>query len=204
MSRPKKIVSLSIVILFLAAFAYVGIRARNHGFSAREQPTWYEKWLARNARRIATPSDARSLTNPIRVTGTTLEEASEHFGEHCAICHGVNGRGKTEIGENLYPKAADLTAADTQGLPDGELFYIVSNGVRFTGMPAMSGEDSRDSIWALVAYIRHLPQLSLEELKRVEQSQHDHDEGSTGATGEQSDTAEHPKPPPNLHRQGAH
>lgn len=83
--------------------------------------------------------------------------------------HAVDGRGLTTIGRNLYPKVPDMTDAETQQLTDGELFYIITNGVRFTGMPAWGDEDSPESIWALVAFLRRLPQLSPEELKRLQE-----------------------------------
>jgi hypothetical protein len=62
-----------------------------------------------------------------------------------------------------------MREAQTQQRADGELFYIVSKGVRLTGMPAWEGEDSPEEIWDLVSFIRHLPQLTLEELKQMKE-----------------------------------
>jgi hypothetical protein len=70
----------------------------------------------------------------------------------------------------MYPQAPDMRQADTQALTDGELFYIIQNGVRLTGMPAWGGAsdyDAEDS-WKLVHFIRHLPSLTLEERKQME------------------------------------
>jgi hypothetical protein len=67
------------------------------------------------------------------------------------------------IGENMYPPAPDMRKPDTQNLTDGELFYILRNGIRFTGMPGWGGED--DENWKLVHFIRRLPQLSQKELE---------------------------------------
>jgi hypothetical protein len=61
-----------------------------------------------------------------------LREARAHFADHCAICHANNGNGQTPIGRNVYPKAPDLRASDTQTMSDGELFYVIRNGIRFT------------------------------------------------------------------------
>jgi len=167
--KTKKAVSLAVLLLFVAGIVYVAIYVRNHGFSAREEPTWYEKWLARNARRIATPSGAKELKNPNAVSEAGMSEAREHFVEHCSFCHAIDGRGNTTFGRNMYPKVPDMTDGETQGLADGELFYIINNGVRFTGMPAFGSEDSHESIWDLVALIRRLPQLSPEELKQMQE-----------------------------------
>src|SRR5215204_5096493 len=82
-----------------------------------------------------------------------------HFADHCAVCHGNDGRGDTEMGRGLYPKAPDMRLDATQQLSDGELFYIIEHGIRFTGMPGWrtgttAGEESS---WHLVRFIRHLP-----------------------------------------------
>ena len=77
--------------------------------------------------------------------------------------------GNSVIGRGLYPPAPDITDAKTQEQTDGELFYIISNGVRLTGMPAWQGEDSPEEIWDLVSFIRHLPQITPEELKQMKE-----------------------------------
>ncbi len=157
--------------IILALLGYLTMVVLRHGFSARKRPSRFEVLLAKHARKIATPSGAKELRNPYLPTTKNLAEARDHFAEHCATCHGNDGRGNVVIGRNLYPKAPDMTDHDTQKLTDGELFYIISNGVRFTGMPAWGGEDSGEDIWKLVLFIRHLPQLTPEELKLMETGQ---------------------------------
>jgi mono/diheme cytochrome c family protein len=72
------------------------------------------------------------------------------------------------MGRGLYPRPPDLTAAPTQALSDGELFYIVENGVRLTGMPAFGGAGRPEESWRLVHFIRHLPSQTKEETLRME------------------------------------
>lgn len=158
--------------VIVALSGYLIVAALRHGFSAREKPSRLEAFLARHARKIATPSGAKELRNPYQPTPETLAEARSHFSEHCALCHGNDGRGDTIIGRNLYPRAPDMRDHETQELTDGELFYVISNGVRFTGMPAWGVEDSPEEIWKLVVFIRHLPQLTPEELKAMQTSEH--------------------------------
>jgi hypothetical protein len=67
------------------------------------------------------------------------------------------------MGRNLYPRAPDMTAPATQTLSDGELFWIIENGIRLTGMPAWGGAGRPEASWQLVHFIRHLPRLSPEE-----------------------------------------
>lgn len=112
---------------------------------------------------MAIPAGARERKNPIASSPAVMQEAMHHFADHCAICHGNNGSGNTEIGQNLYPKAPDMSMPQTQSLTDGELYYIIHNGIRLTGMPAWGTDENDDDSWKLVFFIRHLPQLTPEE-----------------------------------------
>jgi len=98
-----------------------------------------------------------------------LKDARAHFADHCAICHSNDGSGQTPIGKNVYPKAPDLRLADSQSMSDGELFWVIHNGIRFTAMPAWgSGDPEKDlDSWKLVHFIRHLPRISQEELDEM-------------------------------------
>jgi len=162
-------VLLVVLIVFLAGLGYLGVRIARHGFSAREKPSRFEEFLARHARKIATPAGSKELKNPYSANSETSSAARDHWVEHCATCHALDGSGDTVIGRNLYPKAPDLRDATTQGLSDGELYYIISDGIRFTGMPAWGGEHSPEENWQLVSFIRRLPNLSPEELKLMRQ-----------------------------------
>ncbi len=159
------------VALLAVAFGIV-ISVLHDGLSARATPTRLEAVLARNARHLAIPSNARLAQNPVLESPEDLREARLHFADHCAICHANDGSGHSDIGDGLYPKPPDLRLAQTQNLSDGELFWIIENGVRFTGMPAFStnggnhggGQDS----WKLVHFIRHLPHLTAAERLEME------------------------------------
>lgn len=140
-----------------------------YGVSARDQPTAVEAGVARSLRHLAIPSRQRRLANPVVLKPEVLAEGRMHWADHCAICHGNDGRGGTAIGRNLYPKAPDMTLGDTQNLSDGELFTIIKNGIRLTGMPAWgdpSGSDDAQT-WALVHFIRHLPRITQDELEEM-------------------------------------
>ena len=141
-----------------------------YGFSARDHPTAVEAFVARKVRMMAIPSDARRDRNPYTATPEILLDARRHFADHCAICHGNDGSGNTTIGKNLYPKAPDMRLSGTQTLTDGELYYIIHNGIRLSGMPAWGEAHGNDEdSWKLVLFIRHLPKLTPEEEKDMEQ-----------------------------------
>jgi len=158
---------LGVIAIVVAAAVYAIAR---RGLSTRTEPSQLEALVARGVRRLATPSAVRSMANPVESTEAVLQEGLEHFADHCAVCHANDGSGDTEMGRGLYPRAPDMRAAPTQDLTDGELFSIIENGVRLTGMPAWgtgSPEGERAS-WALVHFIRRLPKLTDEEIGRMQ------------------------------------
>ncbi len=172
---------LAILIIFVGGLWYFGWALVSHGFSAREKPSRLEEIFARRARDIATPARAKEMKNPQALSAENMNEVREHWVGHCATCHALDGSGATDIGRNLYPPSPDLRDATTQRLTDGELFYIINNGVRFTGMPAWESEHTPEETWLLVAFIRRLPSLTPDELEQLkkrprEAGEHEHGE----------------------------
>src|SRR5262249_52999969 len=92
-----------------------------------------------------------------------------HFADHCATCHANDGSGDTEIGRSLYPRAPDMRLPATQDLTDGQLYSVIRNGVRLTGMPAWGNPALKqdDETWHLVVFIRHLPQTTPAEIDQM-------------------------------------
>jgi mono/diheme cytochrome c family protein len=138
------------------------------GFSARTQPSAAERLIARAARHLAIPSRSRAAVNPVPFSPEVWAESRAHFADHCATCHANDGSGQTEMGQNLYPKAPDMRLSPTQDLTDGEIYWIIANGVRLTGMPAWGRADGEDAdTWKLVHFIRRLKELTPEQLTEM-------------------------------------
>ena len=161
---------LVLIVIGSVAGGVVAYSIVKRGLSTRTEPSRAEEYIARTVRSLATPSGVRSMKNPVEPTEAVLTEGLEHFADHCAVCHANNGSGDSEIGRALYPRAPDMRAQATQELTDAELFSIIENGVRLTGMPGWgtgTPEGERES-WALVHFIRRLPKLTDEEIARME------------------------------------
>lgn len=166
MKRATLILVVLVIIALVVGFLAASIL--HNGLSAKATPTALEGMMAREARHMAIPAEARAQKNPLTASGENLRDARPHFADHCATCHANDGSGDTMIGKGLYPKPPDLKLEETQKLSDGELFWIIENGVRFTGMPAFSSHGAQDDSWKLVLFIRHLPQLTAEERIEME------------------------------------
>lgn len=149
-------------LAILAGLVYL----RATGLDAMSEPGTMESRVARTARRVAIPASIRTRPNPIARSAESVTDGMAHFADHCAVCHANDGSGDTEMGRGLYPKAPDMRRAPTQQLSDGELFYVIEHGIRFTGMPGWGNRTNagEESSWRLVHFIRHLPMLTAAEL----------------------------------------
>lgn len=171
----SKILLIILVLVLVVGFGFLGMMLNEvrAGVSARDNPTRLEEAIANTMRGWAMPRRARSMTNPVTLTPQVMTEARRHYADHCAVCHANDGSGDTEMGRGLYPKPPDMRK-QTQSMSDGEIYYTIENGVRLTGMPAWGAPaadhdhaNDNDS-WALVYFIRHLPQLTAGELRDMQ------------------------------------
>ncbi len=168
--RTKLLIIIFLAVLAgVATFGWLGYRLFTTGFSAKTEPQAIEIFLARQIRHLAIPIEQRNIPNPVALSPDLLQEGLAHFADHCAGCHANDGSGQTPIGKNVYPKAPDLRLPDTQSMSDGELFWVIHNGIRFTAMPAWGEGDPAQDLdsWKLVHFLRHLPQLTTEELDQM-------------------------------------
>ena len=168
MTRRAKAIGL-VVLLGIAASGIGLIQMLRHGFSAKDEPSSLEARIARTMRRYAAPADLRGRKNPLQLTPAVVAEGRAHFADHCAPCHGNDGKGQTAIGPHFYPKVPDMTLSDTQSQSDGELFATIENGIRLSGMPAWGNgtAESAYGSWTLVHFIRHVPQLTAGEIEEM-------------------------------------
>ena len=158
------LITLALVTLVLLVVAYFSL---NNLFFASAPPGRVETSLALRARNLAIPSSARQARNPFAGQKDAWRDVLDHYAEHCEPCHAYDGRGGGAAGRNLNPRTPDMAQARTQQLTDGELFYIIENGVRWTGMPAWKHEHTAEETWKLVSFVRHIPALTADEMRQI-------------------------------------
>ena len=162
--------ALVLAILLIVLFAALGLwYVMRSGVSAKDEPGRLEVLAAGGVRNMAIARRARGMRNPVESSSDVIAEGRAHFADHCAVCHGNDGSGNTEMGRGMWPKAPDMRLARTQDLSDGELFWIIENGVRFTGMPGWSTGTPEGELasWKLVHFIRRLPNLTDQEIEEM-------------------------------------
>jgi mono/diheme cytochrome c family protein len=150
--RRKWIVSL--VVLFLIVIA--GIMASQFSLTALPEPGRTETYVATRAKHFLVARESRSVPDGPASAAASVTEGDKLYGAECAMCHGLDAQHPTGRGRWMYPRASDLTSAETQGYSDKELFWIIRNGIRLSGMPAFGKVESNEHIWNLVHYLRSL------------------------------------------------
>jgi mono/diheme cytochrome c family protein len=153
----KRWILAAVIIVVLSGL--VGTLAfRQLDLSALQSPGQVETFLATQAKRILIYKNSRTgIPSPPNDLQASLEQGETLYGNDCAMCHGSDGHTLTDNGRWMYPRAADLTSRSVQQYSDPELFWIIKNGIRFTGMPGFGKVESDEHIWHLVRYIRELP-----------------------------------------------
>jgi mono/diheme cytochrome c family protein len=156
----RKLVIAAVGLLGVLAAAGGALAAGLYDVSATAAASGLERGLAHFVVDRSVAHRAPRGPNPIPVTPELLARGLTEYRAHCLICHGVPGEAQSGIAAGLNPPPPDLADADSQEASDGELFQVISAGVRMTGMPAFSRSESQETLWTLVAFVRHLPKLS--------------------------------------------
>lgn len=114
--------------------------------------------------------------NPVPDNQAAVNEGKGHFGHHCQICHGLDGQNTgVPFANQMSPPVADLKSPDIQAYTDGQLHWILVNGINPSGMPAWKGILEDDEMWKIVRYIRHLPEkgsLGIPAVFKEEEEEH--------------------------------
>lgn len=162
----------ALVGVTLIGMAALYIVASRINWGAEQQPGAVENMVATRilARWIALT--APSARNPISATTGNLDSGRDEYKEHCAACHGLDGSGRDQFEADFLTRVPRLTG-DVQDLSDGELYFVISRGIRNTAMPGFGARHSHDEIWKTIPWVRHLARLTPEERKQITQETSD-------------------------------
>ena len=150
--------------IFVLVVVLIVIALMGFSTTALRDPGRRETRVANLAKRFFIGRASRQGIPPRPLdTKASVERGGSHYGIDCSVCHADDGRAQRSPGQWMYPQASDLTSKRVQSYSDQELFWIIQNGIRFTGMPAFGKIETPDHIWDLVNYVRTLPDNSRKE-----------------------------------------
>ncbi len=157
------VIGLLIVALAALAVAWSGVI----DMSATAPSTALERVVGTTLADRSIHRRAPRARNPLEATPEVLRTGLDHYRENCVVCHGAPGVAAGEAAKGLNPPAPDLSLADAQEPSDGELFEVIGHGIRMSGMPGWLPTHTEREIWAIVAFMRHLPSLTPEERRAL-------------------------------------
>ncbi|HSP19650.1 MAG TPA: cytochrome c [Myxococcaceae bacterium] len=159
-------VALPLILLGAAGLTWAAVALGAVDPRATTRPSRLEKAVAHAALDAAVRARApRGKTAP--ADAATVQRGREAYRAHCLVCHGVPGGEQSSIAAGLNPPVPDLAEPETQARSDGELYFLVSGGVRLTGMPGFERSLPEGTRWDVVGFLRVLPKLGDEELKAL-------------------------------------
>jgi mono/diheme cytochrome c family protein len=151
--RSRMVCAISVLVVVLVVIALMRFK-----LTAQREPGPAETRLANLFKRYFIYRASRHGIPPRpQDTKASIERGGSHYGLDCSVCHADDGRSQRLLGQWMYPRASDLTSNQVQRYSDQELFWIIQNGIRFTGMPAFGDVETPDHVWDLVNYVRTLP-----------------------------------------------
>lgn len=154
MRRRVSLILTAIVIAIVVAVVYGVLTA---DISALPEPGGFETRVANSARDwYIRRAAARASFQPPANDASAVSAGQGLFGMACASCHGKDGRHPTNTGKAMYPRVPDLGSPEVQKLSDAELFWVIKNGIRLSGMPGFGKIFSDNELWQATYYVRSL------------------------------------------------
>lgn len=145
------------IAILVVVVIVIGVLLMRFNLTALEEPGRLETLVADRGRRFFIHrASRRGVPPPPADKKASITSGSVLYGLECGMCHGADGHAQTPMGKWMYPRAADLTRQDVQRYSDNELFWIIQNGIRLSGMPAFGKVESEEHIWNLAHYVRTL------------------------------------------------
>jgi mono/diheme cytochrome c family protein len=152
----KRWILVVLIVLALAAVVVI-VGFTQIKLDVLQEPGHLETVFATQAKHLLVRWSSREGIPPAPTNlQASIEEGDKLYGTECAMCHGPDGHTATDAGRWMYPRASDLTSPAVQQYSDRELFLVVKNGIRLSGMPAFGRVESDEHVWNLTHYIRTL------------------------------------------------
>lgn len=157
------VIVLAILCLLLAAATAVFVWSGVYNVAANVPHLDITHWFLEQVRDRSISAHSKGIVLPPLNDPKLSNTGFSHYHAMCRLCHNAPGYPRTEISKGLYPTPPDFTSKETNLPDDAEIFWIVRNGIKMTGMPAFGSTHSEGDIWGIVLFVKRLPNLKREE-----------------------------------------
>ena len=149
------------IVVILAGTAFVvvllcGLLLSMHGVQASPPGKWEFRIMTRAKHSLLV--GGKGLANPLPATSENAAEGQQNFSHYCFVCHGLDGQNTgVPFADATSPRVPSLASTEVQTYTDGQLYWVIKNGLWPSGMPASRGILTDEEIWSIVTYVRNLP-----------------------------------------------
>lgn len=128
-------------------------------------PHWkITHWFLEKVREQSIAAHSQGISLPPLTEQKLIHIGFKNYHAMCQFCHGAPGYSRTEIAQGLYPSPPELTSGNVlKEQNNAELYWVIKNGIKMTGMPAFGPTHTEDELWGIVAFVNTLPTLKAEE-----------------------------------------
>jgi mono/diheme cytochrome c family protein len=156
-------------LILIVAGALAVTYAGAYNVAANIPDTGFVKWLLSTNMQRSVARHAGSIGAPAQMSDQQAKDGARIYKETCVYCHGAPGIDPGDIGKGLNPEPPYLP--DTVGRwTSAQLFWIIKNGIKMTGMASYGAVHKDEEIWNLIAFVQRLPKLTPEQYGQMEQA----------------------------------
>ena len=159
---------LSVLILVGVGLILIYSGAYNVAATSEDGPLL--RWVLNTTQERSIHARASDDEIAVRVDSATMQRGFRAYETMCVVCHGAPGVDRGWMGQGMYPLPPDLSD-EAEEFTASELYWILSNGIKMAGMPALSPSHSEAEILELVSFVEHLPQVSAEDYQQLRDAQ---------------------------------
>ena len=153
------VLGLVAAILALVAASYFLVTGGALPAGQDSKPGNLEKWAAKKSLQATMRREAQGLKSPLQPTDENLTAGIALYRFHCQVCHGGAAGGVSAIAKGLTPDPPQLAKHGVEDDPEGEIYWKVAHGIRFTGMPAFGETLSGSEMWQIALFAKHMDSL---------------------------------------------
>jgi mono/diheme cytochrome c family protein len=173
-------------LVVLAVGGLIYIYSGTYNVAASKSDSKIIRWVMETAREKSIEARADKVGPQPPPSPDSIKEGFEHFDGMCVACHGAPGIERGEVGKGLNPKPPDLSRLSKEADPR-ELFWVVKNGIRMTGMPSFGATHNDRAVWNIVAFLKELPATTAEKYQEMRKElaasrgsdhEHEHEHGN--------------------------
>jgi len=169
----------ALIVVVAAGLLLMQAGVFNVSTTWQDPPAW--RWLLSTVREQSVELRSAGIEVPDLVDSAMIDRGFRSYRDMCAGCHGAPGGTPSPLAKGLNPPPPDLSDPENNKSAQ-QLFWVVKNGIRMTGMPGWGATHDDQSLWEIVAFVRTLPGMTAAQYQALDSRlppghSHGHDHG---------------------------